>query len=439
MQYRRQADHRQTIVRDMWALRLQKVQIKVSHDSGTDTEGNSQMFSSQSEGETGTDTDGSRASRRRQRKQSEVSVNLVDTLSLCYIGILLLRIPLTVADLHRWCNDGKLLYYKSSKEVPAGMVERLPGEYQQLLEAQDLLPPQRLHASVLKTVSSFSEELGMLPPSPNHPLLMYRWVRELSLPLEVFSGTQRLARILGIDFNFKVRAKAGSSVVLRYPEAQLMALIVVATKLLFPMHCTEQIAQSSSDLSALTMNWDAWVGARPRKTVEHGDGEGLNFEQAFNFSETECLENADQQLDQYLDWYENNVASETVRTRGRAGKDADFRHNLFSMFPLEASKMDADQIQTPQATSQDTNMLRYVQRSLTTRPSVSASNSAKPSLRPGSLYRRYRKAQELNGVVRMFYQAAAELAGLSLEGIVQAVFLLERKLQKYEEKLRDKA
>ena len=36
----------------------------------------------------------------------------------------------------------------------------------------------------------------------------------------------------------------------------------------------------------------------------------------------------------------------------------------------------------------------------------------------------------------MFFDKAAKLAGLSLEGIVQAVFLTERKLQKHEESLR---
>jgi hypothetical protein len=56
--------------------------------------------------------------------------------------------------------------------------------------------------------------------------------------------------------------------------------------------------------------------------------------------------------------------------------------------------------------------------------------------RAGSFYRRHREAKELEGPARLLYTKAAELAGISLEGMTKAVFLTERKLQMREERAR---
>ena len=56
--------------------------------------------------------------------------------------------------------------------------------------------------------------------------------------------------------------------------------------------------------------------------------------------------------------------------------------------------------------------------------------------RAGSFYRRHREVQDLEGPLKLLYELAAELAGVSLEGLTKAVFLTERKLQKHEEQLR---
>ena len=56
--------------------------------------------------------------------------------------------------------------------------------------------------------------------------------------------------------------------------------------------------------------------------------------------------------------------------------------------------------------------------------------------RVGSFYRRHREAKELAGPTRLLYAKAAELAGVSLEGITAAVFATERKLQMREERAR---
>jgi RNA polymerase I-specific transcription initiation factor RRN7 len=59
--------------------------------------------------------------------------------------------------------------------------------------------------------------------------------------------------------------------------------------------------------------------------------------------------------------------------------------------------------------------------------------------RVGSVYRRYRTVKELSGPVKLLFDKASALAGLSMENMVLAVFLTERKLQKFEEVLRKNA
>jgi RNA polymerase I-specific transcription initiation factor RRN7 len=142
---------------------------------------------------------------------------------------------------------------------------------------------------------------------------------------------------------------------LRCPEIRLMALVVIATKLLFPWDGRPRFPQSATDLSALEMDWTEWArvqragrrlsGRSAETTASDGP---LRFEDAFNMTEEQSLALADERLDEYLDWYQSNLASDEVRQRGRAGKDAGFRKALFSMFPVP--DLHAEKKRTPMRT-----------------------------------------------------------------------------------------
>lgn len=431
-------------MRDLWALRLRKVQNKISYESETDTEGFSQVFSSQSEGDSGADTAGSqttRGGRRRREPKANGSINLNDTLVICYLGTLLQRIPFSVADLTDSVNNGEFPYYQASRHVPSNLRERLPGEYQALLEPQTFLQPQALHKNALSTAKLLGKEYGMVLPAINHPLMLHRWMKNLGLPIEMFAATLRLSRLLEADFTVHVDVKAGSSNVLRYAEVRLMALLIVSTKLLFPLDNIDRYAVSSSDLSVLRMDWTTWLDVHSSTQSYGYDGQGIdkNFADAFNVSESDCLTMGDKELDQYLDWYQENLASENVRDRGRAGKEADFRRTMMRMFPVQSQgPKTSTTTHGGQGVVSDTiatDSLGRVQQSL--RPKhIVVSDDGDEVDRTGSYYRRYRDEQELAGPVKLLYEKSARLAGVSLEGIVKAVFLTEVKLQKLEERLR---
>ena len=443
----------------------------MTYDSETDTEGQSQVFSSQSENESAA-SQTTRGGRRRRQAKTDGAINLSETIAICYLGALLLRLPCTVADLISRVDDGALLYYRADREVPGNLKERLPGEFQVLLEPQTVLKASSLHRKTLELGTLLSTEFGMVLPAVNHPLLLYRWMQDLALPIEVYAATQRLARLLGVDFTLQLEGKTSSNRVLRYPEVRLMALLVVSTKLFFPIDDIDRHPHSAADLSVLQMDWSAWVASHSLKEITHGvDGSDSNDDnnkdnpkttssmtipEGFEISESDCLAMGNAELDRYLDWYEENLASESVREHGRAGRDADFRRTLMRMFPTQSSRPTAA-ASNPTSTSEgrgrgeDTNFattqrLRQVQQTLRLKKIVVSGGDGggkedrdegkNDIARTGSFYRRHRDAKELDGPMRLLYTKAAELAGVSLEGITAGVFATERKLQMREERAR---
>ena len=85
----------ESVVRDLWALRLQSIIEKQGGILEGDTE--SQVYSSQTEG---LDTE-TEAAIDNQRKDKEMP-SLVDTLSLCYLGMILLRIPISLGEIYQY-------------------------------------------------------------------------------------------------------------------------------------------------------------------------------------------------------------------------------------------------------------------------------------------------------------------------------------------------
>lgn len=391
------------------------------------------MFSSQSEGESGTDADtaNSRRDRIANRKKPK-GPSLLEISCLLCVGAILLKIPLTVADLYQWIQNGDLLYYRAAKEIPLTMRDRLPGHLQEQLEPQTLVSPDVFHRNVLILLSTFSTDFGMAVSPINQPLVLYRFVTELCLPLEIYVAVQRLARLMDLEFAYAVDAKSWSNMSLRFPEIRLMALVVIATKLLFPFDDTRRYAASASDLGALQMDWQLWADLhRLDRDTEEGRGaaDRLSFEDAFTMTEAESLELAGDRLDQYLRWYEANIASEEVRARGRAGREADFRRTLFKLFPTHSSSSDARAAQSGNGESGgiSTDRLSQVQSALQPKRIVKESESDDVP-RAGSSYAQHRDFEELRGPLRAFYGSAARVAGFSGRGLVRAVFLLERKL-----------
>ena len=83
------------MAKDLWALRLQLVDGKQVELSETETE--SRMYSSQTEASETEDESTEKLGRREKDMPT-----VIDILGLCYIGMMLLRLPLSLGELHRY-------------------------------------------------------------------------------------------------------------------------------------------------------------------------------------------------------------------------------------------------------------------------------------------------------------------------------------------------
>nr|POE94588.1 rna polymerase i-specific transcription initiation factor rrn7 [Quercus suber] len=447
----------QTLTHDLWALRLQQIASRVSYESETNTEAAaSQVFSSQSEGRTSpasTETRRSKRSAYAEMNRKKPVPNLLDAAALSYIAILLLREPVTVADIYSWMRDGQLLYYRAVQEIPLSMRERLPGTYQELLEPSTILRPRKLQSVVLSLLCGFSVTFGMAFPQINHLLVLYRWTRDLLLPIECYAGASRLARLLSIDFSVTTPSSLDRIEALRSPEVRLMVLLMMATKLLFPLDNMQRYPSSASDLSALRMDWTIWVSAF--NMSESGELQ-RNFAANLNTSPSQIQTLSEKRLDDYLDWYESNIASEDIRAHFNSKgtkDDTEFRRTMFELFPASGpytrasdGNSKAKVVYTKEENTEQA--LRTVQASLKPKPIVpvpipSPQRDERDVTRAGSFYKQYRRKEDLpadNTVpIRLLYEAAAEKAGIDLESLVRAVFAMEKRLEKVEDGLRRKS
>jgi RNA polymerase I-specific transcription initiation factor RRN7 len=105
----------ETVVRDLWDLRL-----RVLHGIGDERTEYGTEFGSTTEGET-TDTDAtgwkslasSIMSRKRAEKTKKLLPKLVETLAFNYLGVLLLRLPISLGAIIRWATRDEMLYTRA--------------------------------------------------------------------------------------------------------------------------------------------------------------------------------------------------------------------------------------------------------------------------------------------------------------------------------------
>ncbi|KAK7518074.1 ubiquitin family-domain-containing protein [Phyllosticta citriasiana] len=314
------------VVRDLWALRLQSLKQKV--EVASDTE--SQVFSSQSEGET-TDTNNAGDERLvRRGRRPDSSPKLIDTLALVYLAMLLLRVPVSLGDVFAWASSGELIYYRARAQVPPEMRDRLHATHLRALEPASLLSPTALQTAVLDLAIAYAREYGMGLPPLNYPLVLFRYLKDLTLPLEVYAAVLNLAKLVGCDFcfpDFDARRRLRLS---DLPEAQVASLTVVAVKLLFPWDAVERHPYSASDLGAMKLDWDAWTKASSDLDGLRTAPGRLKFEKAIQVAERDVMRMEGQELDDYLNWYEGMFVDPDMENLPRVDE---FRRSLFKMFP----------------------------------------------------------------------------------------------------------
>ncbi|KAK5018472.1 hypothetical protein LTR16_002013 [Cryomyces antarcticus] len=430
----------ETIIRDLWALRLQKLTGKVENDFDAEVESQLQLYSSQTDTESEADIP---MLGKRRKKSVDSTPSLIDTLGLCYLGLLLLRLPVNLGDLHRWATTGELTYYRAMNVIPPAMRQRLPSHYFSALEANVVLEPQRLQTAVLDLVMAYERDYGMTVPALNHPLLLFRYIKELALPLGVYPTATHLSKLVSYTFTYpnglmrKSRYRDND-----FPEAQLMSLLIIAVKLLYPFDEVRRHPSKSTEGAALAVDWDVWVKTRSSAKKETKTPGRLRFEEAMKVNDEDVFSMSSTQLDDYLNWYERTWTNEGCQKRG---SDKDFRRALFEVFPTASNDPQPPEIPLIGESGTITAKLRRlksVQGSLVPKMVVTeeeAIGQESVVKRPGNQYKRYRKVEDMPQSARIFFESAADIAGLSVKSLVRAVDITELRLRKWSNEERKKS
>ncbi|KAL4922758.1 hypothetical protein BDW62DRAFT_171701 [Aspergillus aurantiobrunneus] len=407
------------VIRDLWALRLETYSRKIAEVGDEDSQPeffSSQPASAREDTETEMFTPGSKFVQWPR---------LIDTVALCYLGAILMRLPVSVAEFHQMTMRNEIPYYRVLTQIPLDMRDRLPNEYAALLDTTTLLKAEDLHTAVFDLLILYQRKFKMQFPPLNTPVLLYRLLRRLALPVDIYPVTKRLQTLLGFTFKYPTTVVSRRKP-LDEPELQLVTLIVIATKLLFPFDDVQRHPTSTQELTVQAIDWGSWAEVQNRFDRRDASAGRIGKGKEILVNEGDVLNMNGDQLDAYLDWYENSWLDNN--------KGA---NPLTPFFPLgSASKENRQSEPTAEDDEEEAIevMLHMAPRYLKSRAVVSSSEPDIP--RPGSLYSRYRQESDLPDSARAFYEIAAKVIGVSISTLVRSVSQAETQINKWLEEQR---
>jgi len=420
----------ESIVRDLWTLRLQMLQALLEKPDEVDRA--SQMFSSQSDDGQTDNEDDAEGSHTLSKLQKRIP-RLVETLGICYIALLLLRLPISLGDIRDWVENEEILYIHAFKAIPKKLKRNMPqsfrGSFQPSIGVPEL---SRLHLVTSSLSHAFRKSSGMILPALNHLLLLFRFLTDLSLPLEVFPTVTRLAKLIQCDFTFPSTTKKYEHIS-NHPELQLVSLLMVATKLLYPFDSTTRSPITTAEPAAMAIDWQVWEQARKQLDLTPITNKGTKDKRSIEMTEQDVFSMKDKQIDKYLDWFSDSYLDQDLDEQDH---EADFRRAVYGLFPIDrktgTSALNTTERDAPPLTADTRKLkaLRKVQRALIEQEVVSNKQRNKhEGVRPGGRYAHYRNKNELPASARPFFEAAARLVSLPLDGLLVSVFQVEIRLE----------
>ncbi|KAL9058873.1 MAG: hypothetical protein Q9206_001727 [Seirophora lacunosa] len=411
----------EVVVKDLWSLQFRRIGIG---DEESD------LHSSQETSKPETRDHGNHEGKKRLSRSKAVP-RLIDSLGHCYLGMILLRLPISLGDLHRWAYREDVPYFRAVRHVPAVMREKLPARYLAALDTQSILEPDDLRKTVHELSLLYSDPIGLTLPALNYPLLLFKHIRDLALPLDVYPAVRRTAKLLDIDFTFpqpKTRQKISF-----FPEIALMVLLVIAVKIYHPFDSIDRHPRSLNDPSVLAIDWDHWCKVHEEHESRETVGGRLGRGNESKVTEADSFELSGVQIDEYLDWFEKSfIDEERARKHPRGYPD-----QLLDMFPTGRPDGSTSTRVGPALQHQDDETalqrkLKAVQGSLKVREVIADGDDAAGNEdavnRIGSFYKRYRKVDELSTTAKAFHEAAAKSVAIKLPNLLVAVLQIEHKL-----------
>ncbi|KAH7133487.1 hypothetical protein EDB81DRAFT_762796 [Dactylonectria macrodidyma] len=250
----------ETVARDLWDLRTRGSSSLVTED--TPQEGGLEMFSSQPATEElvkGVDNTKSRAQSWDPSRGPEWPMpKMLETLAICYLSCVLLRIPTGIGELCIWVNGGSMSYKRAYYDLPQEMQDRLPSAYTRALKLPLRAPLQgvNLHYTVMNMALSYYHNYGMLFPAISDTPILTTYTKLLALPVEAVVIARSIISVMNLGFQMPIHKSR--LFIIDYPEILLVSVAVVATKLALPFGDGPQFPRISGVDEDLRFDWDIW-------------------------------------------------------------------------------------------------------------------------------------------------------------------------------------
>jgi RNA polymerase I-specific transcription initiation factor RRN7 len=349
------------------------------------------------------------------------------------------------------------------------MKDRLPSEYHLSLDTIRILEQDDLQIAIYRLAQMYNTTFGMIMPPLNHNLLLLHYVRSLALPIEVYAMARRLNLITKYNFSYPDGTSTSTETTRRqattFPEAQLISLVVVTTKLLFPFDSdtVKRYPKEPNEPTTLRMKWSAWLAAKhsfdkASSSDDTTDLDGLQLGAEIHVTDSDIFRMSDKQLDQYMDWYQrtwiksssdadSQARQSQSQSQSQSQQESALDREILDMFPLhDVQEPVKTRAQDQQARLDEQSRLdariREVQASLLPRRAISSEEEVERGLellRPGAMYPRYRHVEDLDldnkaaaaepVVVRIFHEEVAQTACLSIKALVKAVNKSEQRIE----------
>ncbi|RUS23232.1 hypothetical protein BC937DRAFT_90351 [Endogone sp. FLAS-F59071] len=160
------------------------------------------------------------------------------TIVICYLGCVWCRVPVLLADLHRLAAKGTLPYSSAYMNFPDEMREHFYIDSLRSLDTKALPECPMLHTWTSRFIRFYRQDYGIEFPRLNGPLVIYRHIRELLLPVELYTAATNLATLLSDQLSKAEKAQFGAGPVASFgpsprPCVNFMAIVLVMAKLCY--------------------------------------------------------------------------------------------------------------------------------------------------------------------------------------------------------------
>ncbi|KAI5466577.1 ubiquitin family-domain-containing protein [Mariannaea sp. PMI_226] len=250
----------ETVVRDLWDLRTRGSSSVAAEEASQ--EAPMEMFSSQPEP--------AEPSQKPVKSNSKAQSwdpdqgagwpmpRMIDTLALCHLGCLLLRIPTVIGEMCAWVNEGHIPYKRAYYDLSQEMQDRLPSAYTRALKLplRAALHGADLHEAVMDLALSYHRNYDMLFPPVNDTLAMVHYARHLALPVDVLITTRVIISVLGVTFQLPI--DKSRTFILDYPEVLIVAVMIVSAKLCYPFGSHDPLFDVFGADQGLRFDWGKW-------------------------------------------------------------------------------------------------------------------------------------------------------------------------------------